>query len=62
MSKQCPNCRKISSSASVVSCDKCGFAFVAKTKGRLGLAEASVKIGIAVAVVASVTAVIVKLI
>jgi hypothetical protein len=61
MSKQCPNCRKISS-ASVVSCDKCGFTFIAKTKGRLGLAEACVKIGIAVTLVASVTAVIAKLI
>jgi hypothetical protein len=60
MSRQCPKCRKISKS--LASCDHCGFSFDAARTIRRGFAETCLKIGVAITIAASVTAVIAKLI
>jgi hypothetical protein len=59
--KQCPQCRKISK-GSVASCDGCGFLFDATHRMKRGFAETCVRIGVAITIAASVTAVIAKLI
>ena len=61
MSKQCPNCRKISK-GQVESCESCGFSFVGIPKARRSFADTCWKIGVAITIAASVTAVIAKLI
>jgi hypothetical protein len=61
MSKQCPNCRKISK-GQVASCEGCGFSFIAIPKSRRSFAETCLRIGVAITIAASVTAVIAKLI
>jgi hypothetical protein len=61
MSRQCPNCRKISEGR-VESCLGCGFSFDATShKVKRGFAETCLKIGVAITIAASVTAVIAKL-
>ncbi len=60
MAKQCPVCKKITK-GQVAHCGSCGFSFEARhTKG--GFAEACLRIGVAITIVASVAAVIAKLI
>jgi hypothetical protein len=61
MSRQCPNCRKISAGPGA-SCDGCGFSFEAASKVKRGFGETCLKIGVAITIAASVTAVIAKLI
>jgi len=61
MSRQCPNCRKITKGQSA-SCEGCGFALEASAKGKRGFGETCFRIGLAITIAASVTAVIAKLI
>jgi hypothetical protein len=61
MAKQCPVCKKITQ-GQVAHCGSCGFSFEAKHKKRGGFAEACLRIGVAITIVASVAAVIAKLI
>jgi hypothetical protein len=60
MSRQCPNCRKISMGATE-SCAGCGFSFE-HLMGKRSFAETCFKIAVAITIVASVTAVIAKFI
>ena len=60
MSRQCPVCKKITK-GQVEQCGSCGFSFEAKHK-RGGFAEACLRIGVGITIVASVAAVIAKLI
>jgi hypothetical protein len=61
MAKQCPQCRKISKGV-VASCDRCGFSFDAVHRIKRSFAETCFRIGVAITIVAGVTAVIAKLI
>ena len=61
MAKQCPNCRKISK-GQVVSCEGCGFSFIGMPRLRRSFADTCWRIGVAITIAASVTAVIAKLI
>jgi hypothetical protein len=61
MAKQCPNCRTITQ-GQATSCEGCGFAFNAASKGKRGFAETCLKIGVAITLAAGLTAVIAKLI
>ncbi len=60
MSRQCPQCRKISKSFG--SCDQCGFSFDETRRVSRGFAETCLRIGVVITIAASVTAVIAKLI
>jgi len=60
MTKQCPQCRKIS--RSLASCDHCGFSFDATRRAKSGFAETCLKIGVIITIAASMTAVIAKLV
>ena len=61
MSKQCPVCKKITK-GQVTHCGSCGFSFEARQKTKGGFAETCLRIGVAITIVASVAAVIAKLI
>jgi hypothetical protein len=61
MSKQCPVCKKITK-GQVEDCGSCGFSFEARHKRKSGFAEACLRIGVGITIVASVAAVIAKLI
>ena len=61
MKRQCPNCRKIST-GSGLACEGCGCSFVAIGRMKRSFAETCLRIGIAITVAASLTAVIAKLI
>jgi len=59
MSRQCPNCRKITKA---VLCEGCGYSLEASARGRRGFGETCFRIGVAITIAASVTAFIAKLI
>ena len=59
MSKQCPVCKEITK-GQVADCGSCGFSFEVQRK-RGGFAEACLRIGVGITIVASLAAVIAKL-
>lgn len=60
MAKQCPVCKKITK-GQVTHCSSCGFSFEAR-RNRGGFAETCLRIGVGITIVASVAAVIARLI